>query len=306
MNEFEQRVALADEKYLHATAIDVLQVNLGLRCNMSCAHCHQSCSPTRSEVMDRQTIAQVIRAADMTRPRLVDLTGGAPELHPDLRLLLMALHELGIPTQLRTNLTALMEPEAEGLIELLRSLEVHILASLHGMADDGEYAPAPEALAALRMLSAAGYGRDPRLRLDVAICPNGPYLVTDSHTLESRVREAVTDHMDIPFDSLVILTNMPVGRFRERLVRDDELDTYLAALADEFNAETLPELWCRTGLEVAWDGSLSDCDFNLGRGMRTHPDAIQHVAEFDVAALASRRILFADHCLSCTAHAGSG
>lgn len=305
MNDFERRVTDADEGCLHACAIDVLQVNLGLRCNMSCPHCHQSCSPTHTEIMDRETIDLVIKTIETARPHLVDITGGAPELHPDIRTILSSLYDLFQPVQLRTNLTALIEPEAEGLIGLMASQGVSLLASLHDITDTWEYEPSEAALTALRMLSDAGYGHE-RLRLDVAICPSEAAVPASPSEIEDRVRASLEGRLGIPFGEVVVFTNVPVGRFRERLVRTGELDSYLATLGDDFNPATLPQLWCRTGIEIGWDGSLADCDYNLALGMTTDPATPQHVRDFDATALATRRIRFAEHCLSCTASIGSG
>jgi radical SAM/Cys-rich protein len=304
VNDFERRVADSDEACLHASALDVLQVNLGLRCNMTCAHCHQSCSPTRTEIMDGETIDLVIDAVDMVRPHLVDITGGAPELHPDIRTLLGSLYERFQPVQLRTNLTALLEPEAEGLIGLMASQGVSLLASLHDITNTWDYEPSETALAALRLLSEAGYGHE-RLRLDVAVCPKEA-VPTALDELEERVRASLEGRLGIPFTELIVLTNVPVGRFREHLVHTGELDTYQTELGDEFNAATLPHLWCRTGMEIGWDGSLADCDYNLAAGMTTDPGTPQHVRDFDATALATRRIRYTQHCLVCAASAGSG
>ncbi len=306
MNEFERRVAETDETCLYATAVGILQVNLGLRCNMSCAHCHQSCSPARTERMSLSTIAQVIRAAEVARPLLVDLTGGAPELHPYIRLLLTTLHGLEVPVQLRTNLTALLEPEASDVIGMMADQKVRVLASLHGVSPEWTFEPSGSQLRALTLLAEKGYGHDPLLKLDIAVNPAGPVMPTSTHDIETRLRESLTQRLGLPFNDVVVFTNMPVGRFREQLVRDGELEAYHSTLADAFNAATVPRLWCRNGVGIGWDGVLSDCDFNLGRGMSTHADAPQHVSDFTLPGVANRRIAFGDHCLACTAQAGSG
>lgn len=285
-------------------------LNVGLRCDQRCAHCHQSSSPQRTEVMPRDIMDAATAVAAEVRPLLIDITGGAPELNPDIRYLLSLLTDAGHPVRLRTNLTALLSPEAEGLVELLARREVAVLASFPGTTA-AETAPQrgevfDRSLVALRRLSAAGYGRDPRLRLDIAVNPPSDALPEPQRMVEARFREELTGRLGIPFDGTLVITNTPVGRFREHLDRNGGLESYSRGLRDAFNPQTLPLLACRTCLVIAWDGTLWDCDFNLGRGVGLSPGLPMHVSQFDSALLARRRVHFAEHCFACTASSGSG
>lgn len=305
---FERRIADVEPAALHAERIDLLQVNIGLRCNTACSHCHQSCSPTSTEIMTDDTLATVCALARELRPEMVDITGGSPELHPGLRGFVSCLRDAGLRVQVRTNLTALLEPEAAGLAEFFADRSVELLASLPAL-DAEAYAHQRSqefdaALDVLGSLNALGYGRG-ALRLNLAVNPDGEDLGDDTDELRQRYRARLTGELGIDFDDVVPITNVPVGRFRAMLQTEGRLEEYLASLECAFNPATVNALSCRTMLEVAWDGTLADCDFNLGAGMRVAEGVPARIDEFDAAVLATRRIRFGEHCWACTAAAGS-
>ena len=309
MNDFAQTVHDIDPSATRAVRIDTLMVNIGLRCNMTCTHCHQSSSPSRTEMMSTEDIETVIRIAREARPALVDITGGAPELHPDVQSLLEGLAEAGLCVQLRTNLTALLEPEAEGLIETLAAHRIRVLASLPGISTESMTPQRDDAhersLEALRALSREGYGRRDDLWLGVAANPVGAKLM-QSCEIESEFRAALKRDAGVDLDELVVITNVAVGRFATTLSRDGLLGRYRQDLRDAFNPDTVSRLACRYTLDVAWDGTFSDCDFNLGAGLPVADGVPPHISEFDADALSRRPIRFAEHCFACTAQAGSG
>jgi radical SAM/Cys-rich protein len=308
MNEFETRLAAIEPAALQATGVSTLELNLGLRCNMRCAHCHQSASPDRPETMTEEVFAAAMGVARRVRPSIVDLTGGAPELHPRIRAHVTALRAEGFQVQLRTNLTALCEPGSADLPGLLASLGVRILCSLPswepGPTDrqrgEGSF---ETSIAMLRKLNALGYGSGDGLRLDIACNPEGAALPAGQVAAERRFREELGRGHGIRFDSLLALTNVPVGRAGQALAAAGTRQGYIAALRAAFNPGTVPHLACRRTLVVAWDGSLWDCDFNLGAGLPFR-SAPRSVFEFDESCLV-RRIAFGPHCFACTALAGS-
>ncbi len=285
-------------------------VNVGLRCDQACGHCHQSSSPDRTEVMSRDVMDAVARVADQVRPALVDITGGAPELNPDIGHLIGTVRGGGHAVRLRTNLTALLSAEATGLITYLAKNEVAILASVP-MTPEAEVAAGrgpvfDRCLTALRLLAEAGFGSRPGPRLDIAVNPTQDAGPISQREIEAHFREELTGVRGITFDSVLVITNVPVGRYRESLRRGSNLDSYLRELREAFNPETLTHLSCRTCIEIAWDGTLWDCDFNLGHGVGLAPGMPSHVSEFDTSVLANRPVRFAEHCFACTALAGSG
>lgn len=309
MNEFARSVHAIDASALNAVRIDTLMLNIGLRCNMACAHCHQSSSPLRTETMSREIMELSADIAREVRPGVVDITGGAPELHPDLCYLIALLGDAGLQVQLRTNLTALLERGSEGLVGFLARHGVRILASLPGSTAEETAALRGDVFAssieALRALSSAGYGNDPSLRLDLAVNPPEARLPEPGER-DERMRRMLAEEYGLGFDEIVVLANMPIGRFRDVLGRADDLGGYQQDLRDAFNPETVRELACRYTPEIAWDGTFSDCDFNLGAGMRVADGVPADVWHFDAGALATRPIRFAAHCFACTARAGSG
>ena len=307
MNEFESRLAAVDPTALCATTIEVLQVNLGLRCNLRCSHCHQSSSPERAEVMSDHTFGAVLELARAVRPALVDLTGGAPELHPRFREHVLELRRADLEVQVRTNLTLLLEPAHRDLPGLWAAQRVRLLASLPS-SDPGpcERQRGPDVfgrcIGALRALNAVGYAGEGGPTLDLAVNPDGPELPGPASSLEERFQRELQERHGVRFSSLRVLTNMPIGRFGGALGAGGK-QRYLDTLRAAFNPSTVPLLACRRSLTVAWDGRLFDCDFNLGAGLPARGGP-RDILEAD-ATLASRRISFGLHCFACTALAGS-
>lgn len=307
---FERSIAAVLPEAPYAERLELLQVNLGRRCNSACTHCHQSCSPSCTEMMDDSTLVAVSRIAREVRPALVDITGGSPELHPGLPALVSQLGSAGLRIQVRTNLTALLEPEAEGVIDHLAETGVQLLASVPALTAEGYASQRGDrlqtALSVLRRLNDAGWARSGKLRLDLSVDSSGYGDDCCKSDLTARYRAALTDELGIHFDDLVLITTMPIGRFRTALEQNGEYESYLFGLAERFNPATVAGLSCRTAIEIAWDGTLSDCDFNLAAGLGTAPGEPAHLSEFDTPRLARRRIRFAPHCWACAAGAGSG
>lgn len=256
--------------------------------------CRQTSSPRRSW-------------ARSSRPALIDLTGGAPELHPRIREIVAQLCGMGLQVQLRTNLTLLVEPDYQDLPELWARQGVRVLASLPSFNPEvtarqrGGLAFEPS-IAALQKLNAVGFGAG-GLRLDIASNPDRLTLPGRDAVIEAALREQLGTRFGVRFSSLAMLANMPIGRFGAGLDESSRRESYLDVLRQAFNPATVPRLACRRTLAVRWDGRLFDCDFNMGAGLpvRGHP---AHVLEAD-GRLASRQISFGLHCFACTAHAGS-
>ena len=300
--------------------VATLMLNVGLRCDSACPHCHHACTPLRTESMSRETMAAALELARLLRPDLVDVTGGEPELWPHLRELIERARTAEHPVRVRTNLVALSRPHARDLPAYFAENGVRLLASLPGTtaeAMDAQRGAATwdTALSVLRDLNARGYGAaeggvaPDGLRLDLAYNPPIGELPRAQSELEGEFRDALAV-LGVRFDSLIAIGNVPVGRFREHLERRGTYDDYAEQLEAAFNPAVVGQLACRHGVEVAWDGTLWDCDFNLGGGVRPSagPRTLDDVlASADpVAALATRRIGFARHCFACTAGAGTG
>ncbi len=307
---FEEMVRQSTGNLLHCSGIDLIQVNVGLRCNQACAHCHVDASPDRTEVMEWPVMASVLDAVRIASCRMVDITGGAPELNPHLRRFIGELSDLSCTVQVRTNLTALLDPGMETLPKFFRDHRVQLVASMpcyleeNVLAQRGDDVYA-DSIQVLRRLNELGYGAEPDLGLNLVYNPGGPSLPPDQGGLEADYRRELAARFGITFSKLLAITNMPIGRFRDSLRREGREDEYLALLAGAFNPQAIDGLMCRHQVSVGWDGTLYDCDFNLALQMPVDHGAPSRLSEFDVSALATRRVMTADHCFGCTAGAGS-
>lgn len=306
--DIEDRIGAVRPAALTAERLDVLQVNVGLRCNMACTHCHQCCGPGRTEQMSPETMAATVEVARRAQPALVDVTGGAPELYPRIRELVGALRADGHAVQLRTNLTALDEPGCADLPALWARHGVRLLASLpspDAATTDGQRGERTFArcIVVLRRLNALGFGTTEALRLDLAANPTGAALPASGPERETVFREQLASREGVRFHELRTLTNMPLGRFRRALERSGELTAYLTKLEAAFNPATLRRLACRSTLAVGWDGRLFDCDFNLAADLPVCGDR-RTVDEYDDSVL-TRPLALGTHCYACTAQAGS-
>ncbi len=309
MNAFDERMERASQPRLTCQRIDTLQINVGIRCNQACAHCHQEAGPDRDELMEWGTMEQVIAAADAMGDVLVDITGGAPEMNPDLRRFITQLRSHGHPVMVRTNLTCLLEPEGEGMAEFYEEQGVELIASLNCYEEEEVRIQRGQgvferSLTALRHLNQLGYGRGGDLVLNLVYNHIGACLPPPQDRLEDDYHRILQEEFGITFDHLFTITNMPIGRFRHHLEETGQMDDYMALLRDGFNSETVDPLMCRTQVCVRWDGALFDCDFNMARGMSLD-GPVGHVGQFDPRALEGRPIVTGDHCLGCTAGSGS-
>ena len=317
--DFRTRLESADSGALRATSIDTLMLNVTLRCDLECSHCHQSSSPSRTEEMSRDTMFSALELARIVRPALLDITGGEPALWPHLRELVVLAGDIGLATRVRTNLLALSHPEADDLPALFASRRVRLLASLPGASAEAietqrGSAAFDASVAVLRTLADLGYGTGNGLTLDLAYNPPLGELAPPESTLAEQFRQALAPH-GVRFDSLYAITNVPVGRYGRRLKAEHGLGAYLSELAAVFNPDVAEALECRHGLVVGWDGTLSDCDFNLGAGLGLahEPSTLGGVlealcradGEAALEALETRRIAFGPHCYACTAGSGS-
>lgn len=310
MNNFDQAVREVLGAGLESAVVQTIQVNLGLVCNLSCRHCHVEASPHRNESMTWETMQSLLRLTEALPEARVDLTGGAPELNPNFRPLLDALLEQGHQVQVRTNLTVFFEAGQGDTPEFLAERGVHLVASLPCYLDDnvdkqrggGVY---KRSVAALRRLNSLGYGRQPGLPLNLVYNPGGAFLPPDQATLEDTYRRELNERFDVEFTRLLTITNMPMGRFLSDLQRDGQAEDYKHLLEDSFNQSTIDGLMCRHQICIAWDGTLSDCDFNSALGLSLAGNLPRHIDQLDPSALEGRPIVTGEHCFGCTAGCGS-
>ncbi|RUL89164.1 arsenosugar biosynthesis radical SAM (seleno)protein ArsS [Tautonia sociabilis] len=309
---FEQSLSSHGLSPLTATGIDVLQLNLGKLCNQTCKHCHVDAGPDRTEVMTRETMEQCLRALEATEIPRVDLTGGAPELNPHFRWLVERVRALGRHVIDRCNLTILRVPRFRDLPAFLAEHRVEVVASLpsflprntDAQRGDGVF---DDSLAALRLLNDLGYGKEGSgLELHLVYNPVGAFPPPRQASIEADFRRELKARYDLVFNRLYVITNMPINRFLEFLLRSGQYEPYMNRLVSSFNPAAAEAVMCRTTLSVGWDGLLYDCDFNQQLELPTAPGVPSHIADFDPASLSRRPITTGLHCYGCTAGAGSG
>jgi len=309
--EFGNKIVYIQGRPLTADGIDILQVNLGYRCNMSCMHCHIGAGSNRAEAMERHNIERVLGLLKEGNIGVLDITGGAPELNPHLRYLVREARKKGSRVAVRTNLTVFFEngmedlPEfyADNSVEVIASLPYYTEARVERVRGKGSFQKSIKALQRLNNLG-YGYGSSEK-RLNLVHNPVETVLAPAQERVEEQYRRELGSTFGIFFDRLYTFTNMPIGRFKEHLVRTNSLDAYREKLASAFNPQTLPGLMCRHLVNVRWDGMFFDCDFNQILGRSLDGGCPQHIRDFDISRLAGRTINVGEHCYGCTAAQGS-
>jgi radical SAM/Cys-rich protein len=298
---------------LRRERVETLQVNLGYRCNQACLHCHVDAGPNRTEAMAVEVVEDVLRFLGAHAVPVLDVTGGAPELHPEFRSLVARARALGAEVIDRCNLTVLEEPGQEDLAAFLAGERVRIVASLPCYLEEnvdrqrgrGAYA---RSIRALRALNALGYGDgESGLVLDLVYNPLGPSLPPPQAALERDYKRELRARRGILFDRLLTLANMPIARFRRALESAGQLDGYLELLRDAHRDENLERVMCRRLLSVDWQGYTYDCDFNqmLGLPFAGVGRPRSRLRDLLATPLEGSDIQVAEHCFGCTAGQGS-
>jgi radical SAM/Cys-rich protein len=298
---------------LEAGRAEVLQINVGRRCNQVCAHCHVDAGPDRTEVMSDEVVEACLAMLEGGTFEAIDITGGAPELHPRFSEIIERAAASGVRVMHRCNLTAIRLPAYRHLPGLFARNKVEIIASLPVLAQactdsqrgSGVY---DESLDSLRELNELGYGREGSgLLLDLVSNPIGAALPTGQEELEAQFREQLRREYGIEFNRLLTITNMPISRFLEWLHDKGKLEDYMQLLVDSFNPGTVDSVMCRTTVSIGPDGRVFDCDFNQ---MLEIPAALPSILDLPpeqfLERLEGRSIRTGEHCYGCTAGAGSG
>ena len=295
---------------------EMIQVNVGKLCNLTCMHCHVNAGPKRKEIMSRGTIDRIIDWLARTDVPIVDLTGGAPEMIPDFRYFIEQVKSLLPHRHIidRCNLTILLERGYEDLAAFLARNEVEIVASMPCYTPENVNAQRGEgvfegSIAALQVLNSLGYGIDPDLLLHLIYNPVGAFLPPSQNELEADYKRELKKHFGIVFNNLYTLTNLPIGRFASYLWHNNKLDEYMELLIQAFNPATIDGLMCRNTVSVGWRGEVYDCDFNQQLGMQwsrcNGGNKPMFLWDVDPDSLQDRQIMTGDHCFGCTAGAGS-
>ena len=308
---FEEAVASAGHEPLRAAGVSVLQMNVGKRCNQACRHCHVDAGPDRTEVMTEAVVDAWLTFLERSDIPTLDVTGGAPELHPSFRTIVRRARAAGRHVMDRCNLTITRLPNYADLPQFLAANRVEVVASLPSVSarqtdaqrGDGVF---DASIAALRDFNAVGYGVDGTgLVLNLVTNPVGAFLPASQSALEADWKRELQRRHGVAFNRLYTITNMPISRYLQFLVDSGNLQPYMDRLVTAFNPVTVQALMCRSTLSVGWDGRLYDCDFNQMIELSTSLDAPQTIFDATPEMLATRRIASGPHCYGCTAGAGS-
>jgi radical SAM/Cys-rich protein len=293
--------------------LDALQINIGYRCNQSCVHCHVNAGPKRVEAMSPETLDLVLGVLRRGGVKTLDVTGGAPELHPGFCELVREARALGVHVMDRCNLTILEEPGFEHMAAFLAAEGVEVVASLPcylGENVDRQRGKGvfDASIAGIRQLNDHGYGRGhPGLTLSLVFNPQGPVLPPPQGELEQAYKAELSSNHGVHFDRLLTITNVPIGRFGSTLISRGQFDQYVHVLKQAFSQDNLEHLMCRSLVSVDWQGYLYDCDFNqmLGLALRHNGHGRTHLRDLLDADVDEAPIAVRDHCYACTAGQGS-
>ena len=318
MRDTRELLLKTDFPKIRRTSISTLQVNLGYKCNLSCTHCHVNAGPTRTEMMTEDVVEDLKRLADELEPEVIDLTGGAPELNNHFRDLVRWSSARGMRVIDRCNLTILEETGQEDLAEFLASQKVQIVASLpcyseQNVREQRGKGVFESSIRGLEILNALGYGINDELVLDLVYNPNGAFLPPPQEALEQDYREKLGRDWGVQFSNLLTITNMPIQRFGATLLAKGKYDEYMHLLKDNYAAENLAGLMCRSMLSIDWQGYVYDCDFNqmLDLPTRTDSNLIAnesgrlHIRDIVDQSIEKCPIFVGEHCYGCTAGQGS-
>ena len=291
---------------------EVLQVNTGKLCNLTCVHCHVNAGPNRKEIMTRETVDRIIDWLAKTDIPTVDITGGAPEMIPDFRYFLERVKALQPSRHIidRCNLTILLESGYGDLAEFLAKRKVEIVASMPCYSAENVDAQRGEgvfegSIQALQLLNSLGYGNDPELPFHLVYNPVGPFLPPAQEELEADFKRELAAHFGIVFNKLYTITNLPIGRFASYLRHNNKLKEYMQLLINNFNQATIDGLMCRNTISVGWRGEVYDCDFNQQLNMQWENSKRLFLWDVDPDKIDNREIMTGEHCFGCTAGAGS-
>lgn len=291
---------------------EIIQINIGLRCNQQCVHCHVNSSPKRTEKMNEETIAAVYDYIKNSEVHTLDITGGAPELHPQFRELVVKVRALDVNVIDRCNLTILNEPGQKDLAEFLAEQQVNIVASLpcykkENVDKQRGKGVFERSIQGLQQLNGLGYGKQgSNLILNLVYNPQGSKLPPAQGALEASYKKILRRDYGIEFNQLFVLCNMPINRFGSTLVSKGIFHNYIALLRESHDNNNLDNVMCRNMISVDWQGYVYDCDFNQMLGLKVMNASKQlHISELKNKQLEGNAIKVLDHCYGCTAGQGS-
>lgn len=310
---FKEKIKAHQLEEIRPKTLQILQINLGYMCNQVCAHCHVDAGPDRKEMMLDQTLEDCLNVMRNNTIETVDLTGGAPEMHPKFRWFVEQIRTQTNVKEIivRSNLTIIMaNKKYHDLPVFFAQHKVHVISSLpfykrnktDRQRGSGVF---DQSIKALLKLNEVGYGKEHSpLELDLVYNPSGAFLPGDQQALENDFKKALKEDFNIDFNQLFTITNLPISRFLDYLIASENYEEYMHTLVDAFNPVAAENVMCTNTLSVSWEGYLYDCDFNQMLELKVASDH-QHIRDFNLNTLEKRKIHLSQHCYGCTAGAGS-
>jgi radical SAM/Cys-rich protein len=307
IQKFTDRVENKELLYTKGN-LSTMQLNIGKLCNLACKHCHVEAGPNRTELMTLETMKDCIDVFEENNFSVLDITGGAPEMNPNLKYLIESARKLGSKIMVRSNLVVLDDPKYADLMEFFASHQVEIVCSLpyYTKSDtdrqrgEGVY---EDSISILKKLNELGYGIKDDLVLNLVYNPGGAFLPPPQEAIEREYKVKLDKDWGIKFNSLFSITNNPIGRFGIFLERTKNLQGYMQRLSDSFNSGTVESMMCRDQISIGYDGKLYDCDFNQTLELTT--EGINNIVDLKGKKLEIRKISVGNHCYACTAGSGS-
>ena len=309
---FKSKVESSGLPAIRPSALEILQINVGYMCNQVCAHCHVDAGPDRKEIMTHETMDQILNVIRSHKIKTVDLTGGAPEMHPQFRWFVEEIRKTEVEEIIvRSNLTIILaNKKYNDLPDFFAKHKVHVISSLPFYKRDktdrqrgsGVF---DSSIKALQMLNKVGYGiPENNLELDLVYNPSGAFLPGNQKAMELDFKLALKEDFGIQFNQLFSITNLPISRFLDYLIASENYEEYMYTLVEAFNPSAVENVMCTNTISVSWEGYLFDCDFNQMLDLKVESSKT-HIRDFNIDKLTDRNIRLSQHCYGCTAGAGS-
>lgn len=297
---------------LTRVSIDILQINVGKLCNQACHHCHVEAGPNRTEIMTEKTVDRLIELMSQSPDlKAIDITGGAPEMNPYFKKLVIAARSMNLEVIDRCNLTVFYEKGFEDLPLFLKEQKVHVIASMpcytkENVDKQRGRGVFDKSIEALKLLNSMGFGIEGTgLLLDLVYNPGGAFLPGAQEKLQADYKRELKHIFNLEFNQLYTITNMPIKRFLDDLQRQGKYEEYMTLLLNNFNPHAVDSVMCKSLISIGWDGQIYDCDFNQ---MLEMPVNYKKTTLWDIKKIddfKNKNIALANHCYGCTAGAGS-
>ena len=293
--------------------LKILQLNIGYMCNQTCSHCHVDAGPNRKEMMSMKVLKRCLSLMSENKIETVDITGGAPEMHPNFRWFVKSIREKTKVDEIivRSNLTIILANKkffdlpnffADNRIHIISSLPFYNKEKTDNQRGKGVF---EKSILALKELNKVGYGKpNSSLKLDLVYNPSGAFLPPDQESLEIKFKEKLYNNFKIEFNNLFTITNLPISRFLDYLIASENYQEYMETLVSRFNPNATKELMCKNTISVSWEGFIYDCDFNQMLDLKINSKN-NTVFNCKIQGLVDKKIQVSQHCYGCTAGAGS-